>query len=677
MNVTGEVAQKRSRLAAWFRNFPSFQLPASNFFQTVLLFALVLIAYIPALRAGFIWDDDFHITKNQALRDCHGLSRIWTDTSATPQYYPLVHTTFWIEYHLWDSNAFGFHLVNIILHGLAAVLLFRVLQFLELPGAWLASALFALHPVAVESVAWITERKNVLSTVFYLAAALAYLRGDSLRGTGQYVRRWYLYFAALIIFMAALLSKTVTCSLPAALLLVLWWKRGRLGKGDFLRLLPFFAVGLVLGLSTAWLEKHRVGAAGAEWDLSFFQRCLIAGRAVWFYAAKILWPARLTFIYPRWNVQTAVWWQWLFPIAAAAAVALLWLARRQWGRGPLVAVLFFIGTLFPALGFVNVYPMRYSFVADHFQYLACIGLIVLLAALLRRVPAVFSGSLLIMLGALSWHQSTIYHDPETLWRDTLAKNPSCWMAHHNLALILINQGRLDEAATYGGEGTRFSPEVAELWNDCGLVSVLQNHPEEAIGRFRRALQDDPNYALAHGNLGLALVGQGKFDEAITEYEEALRLEPKSPRTLNSLGFAYYSKGRIDQAIEANRLAIQMDPHFPEAYNSLAFLLNQKGQSAEAIRCLNEALRLNPNYAMAHRNLAEAVSAQGKFPEAVSHYHEALRIEPKDAETRFRLARALLQMARRDEASHELNEALRLRPDLLPAKQLLERLETPK
>jgi hypothetical protein len=390
--------------------------------QGGLIVLLVFLAYLPALRGGFIWDDDAYVTHNPTLHDLGGLQRIWFELGAVPQYYPMVHTTFWLEYHLWGLHPVGYHLINVLLHAAAAIFLWQVLLRLRIRGAWLAAVLFALHPVCVESVAWITERKNVLSAVFYFTAALAFLRFVALEEPdGPNRLRWYWYLGALVLFMAALLSKTVTCTLPAALLLVCWWKKGRVQRGEILPLLPFFALGVGLGLITAWMEKFHVGAQGAEWSLTFADRCLIAGRALWFYAGRLVWPAHLTFIYPRWKIEPEVWWQWLFPVAAVGVVAGLWLARRRIGKGPLVAVLFFAGTLGPALGFVNVYPMRFSFVADHFQYLASVGLITLCAVGLARMPRVMPATLVVLLGALTWQQAGIYRNLETLWRDTLAR----------------------------------------------------------------------------------------------------------------------------------------------------------------------------------------------------------------------------------------------------------------
>ena len=422
-----------------------------------LIILLTVAAYIPAMHAGFIWDDDFYVTANPTLRSLGGLAAIWLKPGATIQYYPLVFTSFWVEHHLWGLHPFGYHLVNILLHAINAVLLWRVLQRLEIPGAWWAAAIFALHPVNVESVAWITERKNTLSGLFYLLAALAWLRYRPLT-TSESAREpdWRYYWLALALFACALFSKTVTCSLPAVLMLVIWWKTGRLDKRDGLALAPWFGLGILSGLVTRWMEQ-RAGAHGAYWELSFVQRCLVAGRALWFYAGKLFWPRQFTFVYPRWEIDARAAWQYTFPLAALVVLAALWLLRSRIGRGPLAAVLCFAGTLVPALGFFDVYPFRYSFVADHFQYLACIGLITLTTSAVtvigRRITDEgrrFDGTsaaaaLLLILGATTWSQAHIYQNEEILWRDTLAKNPDASIAHNNLGIELQNMGRLPEA----------------------------------------------------------------------------------------------------------------------------------------------------------------------------------------------------------------------------------------
>src|SRR6266404_3133664 len=421
--------------------------------QRVWLFALALIAitaaaYLPAWNGKLIWDDNRHITQ-PALRSWQGLADIWTRVGATQQYYPLVHSFFWIEQKAWGDSVLGYHLVNILLHSLGAVVLLQILRRLKIPGAWLAAALFALHPVQVESVAWISELKNTLSGLLFLSAAFTYLKFDETRSRGFYA-------AAFGLFVAALLCKSVIAPLPAVLLVLFWWKRGRIFRNrDVTPLLPFFAAGIGAGLFTAWVERNFVGAHGTAFQLSILQRCLIAARDFWFYLFKLLWPVKLTFIYPRWQISGAIWWQYLFPLTLILLLALIWRLRKK-NRGPLAAVLVFLGLLFPALGFINVYPFIYSFVADHFQFLACVGPLTLVAAgITMALDSIAPGKvllrptisflLLLTLGALSWRQCRDYRDIETRWRTTIARNPDCWMAYSNLGSFLSAHGDANEA----------------------------------------------------------------------------------------------------------------------------------------------------------------------------------------------------------------------------------------
>ncbi|HSK09662.1 MAG TPA: tetratricopeptide repeat protein [Vicinamibacterales bacterium] len=540
------------------------------------LVALTVAAYSPAFSAGFVWDDDDHVTANATLRDVEGLKRIWFDLGAVPQYYPLVHTTFWLEYRAWGLDPLGYHAVNLSLHALAAWLLGLALVRLRVPGAWLAAALFAVHPVGVESVAWVTERKNVLSAVFYFAAALAYFRfappvaaalparrGERRSLAPSRGSRWW-YALALGLFLAALLSKTVTASLPAALLLVYWWKKGTLTRADALPLAPWFVFGLLAGSLTAWLERHHVGAQGEEWALSWADATLVAGRAVWFYAGKLAWPSNLTFVYPRWTIDAGAWWQWLFPVAALAVVAALWRARGRVGRGPLAAVLFFIGTLTPALGFFNVYPMRYSFVADHFQYLASVGVLVPMAAALARLRRRAAVPILLALAVLTWHQAHAYESLDTLWRDTLEKNPAAWLAHNNLGMLRRDQGRTAEAETHYRAALELRPQDADVNYNLANLLASTGRVDEAIGHYRRSLQSNPGLADAHNNLGAMLQGRGDLDAAVAHYRAALALEPARADTHSNMGTALLAMGRRAEAAAHFEEAVRLRPDHPRA-----------------------------------------------------------------------------------------------------------------
>ncbi|HEY4882219.1 MAG TPA: tetratricopeptide repeat protein [Myxococcales bacterium] len=581
-----------------------------------LLVAAVLVAvgvaYGPAWNGGFLWDDAAHLTRPE-LRSWRGLWRIWFEPGATQQHYPLVHSAFWVQHRLWGDNPSGYHLVNLGLHSGAAAMVALTLRRLSVPGAFLAAAIFALHPVHVESVAWISELKNTLSAVLYLGAALAWLQFDEKRET-------HTYLISLALFVLGLCSKTVTATLPAALLLVHWWRRGRPSwRRDVVPLVPFFVLGTAAGLFTVWVERNLVGAEGAAFDRTFVDRGLVAGRAAWFYLGKLVWPADLVFIYPRWQVSQAAWWQYAYPAAALATLAVLWALRRRW-PGPLTGALFFLGTLFPALGFFDVYPFLFSFVADHFQYLASLGIIALAAAgavlLLDRLPpwrrragqALCLGGLL-TLAVLTWNQSHLYADRETLYRATIRGNPGCWMAYNNLARSLISRGATDEAIGLSSKALELRPDYPEAHNNLALALGSRGQVEEAVSHYRKALELDPAYAEAHNNLGFALASRGQLDEAIAHYRKALESDPGRAGIHYNLAMALIGRGSTQNAIAHLRQAVELQPEFVEAHNNLGILLARSGRLDEAIEQFQKALESDPGSAEVRRNLDIALAGR--------------------------------------------------------------------
>lgn len=578
------VARSARAWPAWLTE-PSFEF-------ALLLLVLTLAAYIPAIMGGYIWDDDAFVTDNAVLRaGVHGLYRIWFVYGATDQYYPMAYTSFWLEYQVWGYWAAGSHLVNAILHGLNALLLWKALRTIKVPGAWLAAFIFALHPVEVESVAWITERKNVLSTSFYLLAALAYFRFQP-PGASTLRRAWRFYVLAILLFFCALWSKTVTCTLPGALLLVLWWKKDRLTPADILPVAPLLVIGAAMGLLTGWMEKHVIGAKGNDWSLTLAQRFLIAGRAPWFYLSKLLWPHPLIFFYPRWNLDSAQWWQWLFPGGLAAAFLLLWFTRDRIGKAPLAAAAFFVMTLFPALGFIDVYPFRYSFVADHFQYLASVGPIALAASgvthacsLLwerRRWAAntirALIPAILLVYSALTWRQGLMYADLETFYRTILAANPGCWMAYDNLSVRRLGTGQTDESISLSTQALRIKPDDPEANVNLGNALMLKGSPAEAEAHFRTALAARPDFPEAHSDLGNLLLFTGRRDAAIAEYQLALKQRGNYPEGHNNLGYAYLQQHQLDKAIAEFNSAIALRPDYVQARENLQNALAQKASN---------------------------------------------------------------------------------------------------
>jgi len=547
------------------------------------------------LQGGFIWNDSEYVTA-PALRSAEGFWRIWFELGATEQYYPLLHSAFWVEHRLWGDHPFGYHLVNVLQHATAACLLALVLRRLAIPGAWLAAFLFALHPVMVESVAWISEQKNTLSLVFYLAAALVYLRFEANRGPRTYV-------LATLLFAGALLTKTVTASLPAALLVVSWWRRGRIDvRRDVLPLVPWFVLGAGMGLLSAHVERVYIGAQGEEFGLDGLQRGLLAGRIAWFYAAKLLWPAELIFIYPRWQVDPVQVGHWLYSVGALALLAVLWSLRNR-SRAPLAAALFFGGSLFPTLGFFNVYAFLYSFVADHWQYLPSVGLLVLASAGLARLleargvaRAVRVGLPVVIvsgLGLLSFQQSRMYADLRTFYVTTLARNPAAWMAHNNLGNLLRDAGELEAARGHFEAALRVRPDLYRVHNNLANVLRAQRQPAEAERHYRRAIELRPDYAEAHNNLGSLLRQLGRPVEAQRHLFSAILADPAHADARNNLGMTLRDLERNTDAITQFQRALRLQPDMAAAHLNLALSLSLAGRSAEAAGHLREARRLNP------------------------------------------------------------------------------------
>ncbi len=629
-------------------------------FAAVLLLA-VAMTYQPVWNGGFVWNDD-EVVPRPELRSWHGLYRIWFDILATEQYYPISFSAFWVEHKLWGDTTLGYHLVNIFLHAAAALLVALILRRLAVPGAYLAAAIFALHPVHVESVAWITELKNTLSGVFYLGAMLLYLRFDQTRKARSYL-------GAFALFILALLSKTATVMLPAVLPVIFWWQRGRLSwKRDVLPLAPFFLASAMAGMMTIWVER-REGAAGSEFNLGLVERCLLAGRAIWFYLGKLLWPADLVFIYPRWQLDQGVWWQYLFPAATLLLLAVLWRLRRR-GRGPLAVLLFFAGTLFPVLGFLNVYFFLFSFVADHFQYLASLGIITLFSAgvvlLLNRAESwgrimgqMGCLALLAGLAVLSWRQSRMYANAETLYRTTIDRNPECSMAHNNLGLLLAERGQVDEAISHYQEALKIEPDYAIAHNNLGNALFGRGQVDDAIAHCRKALEIKPDYAEAHSNLAVALAGRGQVGEAITHYRKALEIKPDDVKVHCNFGVFLAGRGQIDEAIAHYRKALEIKPDYVPAHNNLGAALVRHGQVDEAIAHYRKALQIKPDYVPAHNNLGAILADHGQVNEAIAHYRKVLEIQPDFAEAHCNLGDALDRCGRFDKALEHYREALRL------------------
>jgi protein O-mannosyl-transferase len=574
------------------------------------LTAVTVLAYRPAWNGGFLWDDDVYITNNELLTAPDGLRRIWFSLDSPSQYFPLAYTTFRVEHAFWGLNPTGYHWLNLLLHVANALLVWVVLARLKIPGAWLAGAIFALHPVQVESVAWITERKNVLMGFFFLLTLLAWIAFVD----GRTKRRWVFYGLALILYLLALSAKTTACTLPAALFLVLWLQKEPISWKRVFQIIPFLVLGIAMGVLAMWWERYHQGTSRAVFTfLSPIERVLVASRAVWFYLSKLIWPSELTFIYPRWDIAPTHLLNYAWLLAGVIVCGAIYFLRRYVGRSIEVAAGFFVATLSPVLGFIMLYTFRYTFVADHYQYLACIGPIALASAgVVNLADTVKSSRTLILsaalclvalLATLTWRQAAMYGNIETLWRTTLARNPGCWMAHNNLGIVLFGKGQLDDAITHYRTTLEMQPSFWDADYNLGTALLGKGQVDEAIFFCDKAVAMQPNDPDARVALANALLQKRRINDAIVHYQKAVAIRPDYFLARYGLGHALVDKGEFDAAINHCRAALLIQPNNPDCHTVLAIALDEKNQSAEAIQHYEKALEISPQSVSALNNLA--------------------------------------------------------------------------
>jgi tetratricopeptide (TPR) repeat protein len=685
----------------------------------LVLIALVIISYGRVFNADFIWDDESHLTRNPCIVGPLGLKEIWT--SARAVYYPLVLTAFWTVHRFVGLSPWPYHLLNVVLHAGSAVMLWQVLRQLNVRGAWLGAALWALHPVMVQSVAWVTELKNTQSGFLYLLSIFYFLKwadvksfslpsplpsqrrgqseGLSIKSETQATNsfastlfplrrgevepsaantelksrshgRWWIFALSLLFFILATLSKPSVVMLPVVLALCVWWRKRRIYWRDIAVLAPFVLVSALASVWTILEQKFHAGAIGAEWAQTWPERVIIAGRAIWFYLAKLIWPHPLVFIYPRWEIDASQLIAYLPLLAALGGLFGLWLNRAKWGRAIFFAASYYVVSLFPVLGFFSVYFFRYSFVSDHFQYLASMGPLALAGAgivtfverfgetrsqlasdtdtlqfsggSIAAIGWKFSllplicGLFLIGLCFLTWRQTAVYRNLVALYTETLTKNPGCWMAHYNLGIALNEQG----------------------------------HADGAIAHYRQAIELRPNYPEAHYNLGRLLVQKGQVDEAVTHYQKTLEIDPADAEAHNNLGATLFSSGRVDEAIAHYRKALAIQPDYADASCNLAGALLSTGDLDGAIAYYSGCLAVSPNQVEAQYNFATVLLRTGRTDEAMTHYQKVLELRPDNADARANLGSVFLAKGRVRDAIAQYRDALRISPDNVTAQSNL-------
>ena len=627
------------------RDFPPL---GNDWLRGAVLFAAVLLAYGPVWQAGFVWDDRAMLTANPCIVGPLGLRQIWTTHFA--DICPLTLSALWLEHALWGLSPAPYHVVNVLLHATGALLLWRVLRELRAPGAWLGAALWALHPVEVESVAWVTEMKNTLSGVFFLASVWCFLRA------GGEDRPRLFYGLSLLGAALAMAAKSSTVVLPVVLGLCSWWREGGVSRRRAASLGPLVLMAVAAGALSLWTQGASLAAASgaAAWARPWPARLAAGGEAVWFYAGKLLWPRPLMAVYPRWQVEAGHGWEWLGLSGVVAVTVCLWRWRGSpWARAGVFVWAYFVVSLLPALGLLDNTIFRYSLVFDHFQYLASLGPLALAgvgaARLLQRAlpgrpgwQAVLAGGALLALGAADWRRSEVYRDEETFWTDALAKNPACWIGHGNLGSALLLKGRVDDARAHYEEALAINPGYAEARSNLGVIFLRQGNIDEAVAQLERAVVLDPRNAEAHNNLGNARLAEGQIDQAVDQYERALAINPDYPVVYFNLGNARYAEGRTDEAIDQYEHALAIQPDYAEARGNLGNALMAKRRPAEAISQYKRALALNPGYAEAHNNLGLALVRTARFDEAVVQFEETLRLRPDfpGAQNNLTVARTL-------------------------------------
>ena len=651
-------------------------------FAGLLLIFCAFVAYRPVWHAGFIWDDDHHLTANPCIVGPLGFKHIWTSSAAV--YYPLVLTSFWVQHVLWGLNPVPYHLVDIAMHAASGMLLWRVLQALKVRGAWLGAMLWVLHPVQTESAAWITELKNTQSGVFYLLTILIFLKWRSEKTSTQQQNAEKYYVLALFCSAFAILSKTSTVMLPVVLGLCWWWMDGRWQWRNMFRLVPFLMISAVASGWTIWEQKFHSRALGPEWAQSWPQRFAIAGKDIWFYLGKLLWPRPLIFLYPHWQINAAQPVVYL-PVLAAVIVGLvLWLRRQSVLRPVFFAYAYFVVSLFPVLGFFTVYFFRYSFVADHFQYLASMGPLALAGAgmsagfdylqerSLFLKPAV-CGLLLGTLGTLTWQQSKMYYDIETLWRTTIASNPSAFLAYNNLGSIYLDAGQVERAMPYFQRALESKPDFSEAHSNLGEALMRTGRVDEGLLELNKAVAIAPDSAESQYNLGNALMQVGQLDGAVDHFKAALNIKPDYVQADNNLGIVFLRTRQLDEARDYFQRALETSPSYAEAHYNLGGVFEMQGDLDQAVMEFQKAIEIEPNYAHAHGQLASMLAAQGRLDESEKEYRRLLELEPHSAQVHYQLGLVLQKQNKSADAIAEYQEAIRLNPQNEQAKEQLRAL----
>jgi len=625
-------------------------------------------AFLPTLQNQFVsWDDDKNFLENPHYRGLGWTQLRWMWTTHLGHYIPLTWMTLGLDYLLWGMNPVGYHLTNLLLHAANAVVFFFVVRRLlarALPSpsehgyalavsSGVAALVFAIHPLRVESVAWVTERRDVLSGLFYLLTILLYLRAREREERG---RGWY--WLSVAAFVCALLSKSMVVNLPVVLLILDVYPLRRLGgavgwlsesaRRVYVEKIPF--VLLAAGASAiALMAQLSHDTMVSVVQLSGLGRLAVSAYGLSFYLWKMVAPVNLSPLYEL--PPTVNPWAppFLLSYGVVVAITAIVLAFRRRVPGLPAAWVAYIVVLLPVLGIFQSGP---QIAADRYTYLASLGWAILVSAGVlshwRRRPFLFTGlaaCVLFGLGILTWNQVQVWRDSEKLWTHALATYPKSSIAENNLGNVRADQSKLAEAIEHYRQALDINPEHASAHYNLGNVLAQQGMLAEASEHHRQALRLKPDYADAHNNLGNVLAQQGMLAEASEQYQRALQIRPDDADAHNNLGTALAQQGKLSEAVDHYRQALEIKPDFAKAASNLGSALAQQGKLSEAVEHYRRALKIKPDYAEAHNDWGVALARQGKPAEAVEHFRRALEIKPDFAKAASNLGLALAQQGK--------------------------------
>jgi tetratricopeptide (TPR) repeat protein len=652
--------------------------------QALAIVAAGLWVFWPALFGGFLWDDHLYITHNPLLHDPARLWKAWFDPGSFIEYYPIEQSVSWTQWQLFgtgDDNPLGYHLTNTFLHIANALLVWRLLSKFGLRLAWFGGLIFAIHPTAVESVAWISELKNTLSLTPFLLSMCALIDYED-RGERKD------YYLALGLFLVAMLCKASMAPFPIVILLYVWWKRGRIGWSDLRDSLPFFAISLVLGALTIlvghWYQQRYMIPPDVAVIGGIFSRLALSGVNYSTYLAKCFWPVRLLPAYPKWTIDPHSLLQFLPWLILCVVIGLAWWKRTSWGRHVLLGLGFFLLNLAPFVGFIPTSYMKNTWVMDHFLYIPIIGIIALVVAgmeqldgkLSRQVRPFAIGIVIVVMGLLAWDShsyAAMFLDEETISKYTLQHNPAAVPAYQALGYVLLNKGHPEEAIEQFQQVVKLDPTYTLAHHDMGVALLKLNRTAEAVDQFQQSLKGDPHNAATHKQLGYALYETGQIPEAIEHYRQALDRDPNDAETHHNLAVALLQSNQVPSAIQEFEEAIKLNPNYFEAHRSLGNAFLQTNQTEEALVQYEQAVSINPNDADAHSNLGSIYGRQNRVSDAIEQYKEALQIDPNNAQTHDNLGYAYSTQNQNSQAIEQYQLALQANPSDATAQAQLARL----